>query len=269
MKLHTLVAAVALMPAAALAHNLWLLPSKTVLSNGQWITVDAGASTQPFVKDHAPLRLDSLVITAPDGSHPSPENAATGKLRSTFDLQLTQDGTYRIAVVNSGLSAAWEDSGERRFWPPRGQPFTAEGFAREVPKGAKNLRVMQRMSRLETFVTAGKPGGRALEPIGQGLEVAPVTPFNDLFADEPATFQLLLDGKPAANQKVELIADGIRYRSAVDEIELTTNADGRFTIEWPAPGLYWLTTSLRDDKATAPATERNTSYTATFEVLSP
>lgn len=272
MKLRHLVAVAApvmLLPAVALAHNTWLQPSKTVLSSGQWVTVDGGASTEPFVKDHAPLRLDNLVITAPDGSNPAPENTSTGKLRSTFDLQLTQDGTYKIALINKGMMASWEEGDQRKRWPPRGSPFTAEGFAKEVPKNAKNLSVTQFVSRLETYVTAGKPSDAALKPSGEGLELAQVTGFNDLYADEPATFQLLLDGKPVANQKIEIIADGIRYRDAVNEIELTTGSDGRFTVEWPAAGLYWLTTSLRDKNAKAPATDRNTSFTGVFEVLSP
>ncbi|MDD3762819.1 MAG: DUF4198 domain-containing protein [Nevskiales bacterium] len=258
-----------LLSAAASAHNTWLQPSKTVLSVGQWVTVDGGASTQPFVKDHAPLRLDELVVTAPDGTQVAPENLSTGRLRSSFDLQLKQEGTYRIAVATQGMMATWEDGKQRRRWPPRGEVFTAAGFARAVPKDAANLRVSQMQRRLETYVTAGQPSDTALQPSGQGLELTPVTPFNDLYADEPAVFQLLLDGKPAAGLRVEIIADGVRYRDAVDAIELNTDADGRFTVEWPGPGLYWMNAALRDAHARAPATQRSASYTGVFEVLAP
>lgn len=258
-----------LLSAAASAHNIWLQPSKTVLSVGQWVTVDGGASTQPFVKDHAALRVDGLVITAPDGSTVEPQNVSTGKLNSSFDLQLTQEGTYKIGWVMLGMSAMWEEGGKRHRWPPRGEAFTEEGFAKAVPKNAENLRVSEMTRRLETYVTAGLPSDSALQPSGKGLELVPVTPFNDLYSDEPATFQLLLDGKPAANQSVEIIADGIRYRDAIDPLELSTDEDGRFTVEWPRAGLFWMSTGLRDDRATAPATERSTSYTGVFEVLSP
>lgn len=270
MKLHTrslLLASALLLPLAAQAHKPWLAPSKTVLSVGQWITVDAGVSTEPFVKDHSSGRLDNLVITAPDGSVVTPENLSTGKLRSVFDLQLQQAGTYRIAVVNSNISAMWDDNGQRRMWPPRGQPFSAEGFAKEVPKKAKDLRVTQSVSRLETFATAGKPS--ELKPSGKGLELQPVTGVNDLYVGEPARFKLLLDGKPASGVEVEAVADGARYRNSTQEIVAKTDADGVFTLNWPQPGLYWISASVQDDKAEKPAKQRRASYTASFEVLSP
>ena len=40
-----------------------------------------------------------------------PENVATGKYRTTFDLHLTQNGTYRLANINSGLFANYEENG--------------------------------------------------------------------------------------------------------------------------------------------------------------
>ncbi|MDP3856749.1 MAG: DUF4198 domain-containing protein [Stagnimonas sp.] len=257
------------LPFAAQAHKAWLQPSKTVLSVNQWVTVDAASSTDPFVKDHNPQRLEPLRITAPDGSELAPENAHTGKLRSSFDLQLKQAGTYRIALVNNGLNASWEENGQRRMWPPRGQPFSAEGFAKEVPAQADKLKVVASQRRTETFVTAGKPSETALKPTGIGLELQPITGVNDLYADEPARFRFLLDGKPAAGLKVEVVADGVRYRDAVNEIEVRTGADGSFELRWPQPGLYWLSTAVEDQQVEAPATERRAVYSATLEVLSP
>ena len=96
-----------------------------------------------------------------------------------------------------------------------------------------------------------------------------MTGFNDLYTGEPATFQFLLDGKPAAGVEVEAIADGTRYRNAINEIVLKTDKDGRFTINWSQPGLYYLNASVSDDKAEKPATLRRASYAAIFEVLSP
>ncbi len=259
----------ALLPATALAHKGWLQTSKTVLNVNQWVTVDAASSTDPFVRDHNAMRLDNLAITAPDGRAVTPETVASGKLRSSFDLQVTQAGTYRIAVVNAGIAASWDDKGQIKRWPPRGTPFSEEGFAREVPKAAKDLKVTQSLSRLETFVTAGKPNDTALQPTGRGLELVPVTAFNDLYAGETATFRLLLDGRPAAGVKMELIADGVRYRNAIEAVELETDADGRVTINWPEAGWYWLSASVQDDQGEEPATQRRASYTGTFEVLSP
>lgn len=252
------------LPMSAHAHKAWLLPSDTVLSaKDPWITVDAAVSNDIFYFNHVPLRLETLVVTAPDGTPAAPENSATGKYRSTFDLHLTQQGTYRIATVNAGLFANWEEDGKPKRW--RG---TAETFAKEVPKGAKDIKVTQSNGRIETFVTAGKPSDGALKPTGQGIELVPVTHPNDLFAGEAATFKLVLDGKPAAGLEIEIVPDGIRYRDRQNEIKATTGADGSFSVTWPNAGRYWLETSFQDDKATTPpATQRRASYVVTLEVL--
>lgn len=263
------VAVALLMPLAAYAHKPWLEPSKTVLAVGQWVTIDAAVSTEPFIKDHTPMRLDALVITAPDGSKVEPENAATGKLRSTFDLQAKQAGTYKIALLNGGMNASWEEDGKTKRWPQRGQVFNLEAYAKEVPAGAKNLKVSQSIGRIETYVTAGAPGGSALKPSGRGLELVAVTGFNDLYVGEAATLQFLLDGKPAKDVDVELIADGIRYRNAIGEVAMKTDDKGQIVIDWKQPGLYYLSASVKDEKGEKPAKERRSSYTGIFEVLSP
>src|SRR5690554_4481790 len=85
-------------PALSTAHDFWLLPSSTVLSGeDSWVTFDGAVSNDKFHFNHAPLRLNSLVITGPDGGQLEPQHTHTGKLRSSFDLQLPAPGTYRIA----------------------------------------------------------------------------------------------------------------------------------------------------------------------------
>ncbi len=255
----------AVLPFTASAHKGWLAPSKAVLNVDQWITVDAAASTEPFVRDHNAMRLDALVITAPDGSTVAAENLASGKLRSTFDLQLKQAGTYRVAVLNEGLNASWTEDGKTRRW--RG---SADKFAAEVPAKAEGLKVGESQGRLETFATAGKPNDTALKPTGRGLELVPVSGIADLFVGEEATFRFLLDGKPAANLEVEVIRDGTRYRNTVGEQSFKTDADGLVRINWSAPGLHWIGASVQDNKTSiAQAKERRASYAATVDVLSP
>lgn len=259
----TLAWAIAL-PLAAQAHKAWLLPSDTVLSGvDPWITVDAAVSNDLFYFNHVPLRLDALAIVGPSGTSIQPENSATGKFRSTFDVHLAEPGTYRIAVVNAGLFASWDADGKPRRW--RGSP---ENFATEVPQDAKDLKVTQSTSRIETFVTAGRPNDTALKPSGIGLELVPVTHPNDLFAGESATFKLLLDGKAAPDLAIEIIPDGIRYRDQQNALSATSDKDGLFSVTWPGAGRYWLEAGIQDDKTTLPqASQRRASYVATLEVL--
>ncbi len=254
----------ATLPFSAAAHKAWLLPSQTVIAgNNPWITVDAAVSNDLFYFNHVPLRTEGLVITAPDGSKAEAQNVATGKYRTVFDVELKQQGTYRIATVNSGLFGSWEENGKPKRW--RGTPAT---FATEVPKDAKNLQVSQSVGRVETFVTNGSPNDTALKPTGEGLELVPVTHPNDLFAGEQAKFRLLVDGKPAAGLEFEITRGGTRYRNAQDEIKVTTDANGEFSVTWPEAGMYWLETATEDAKTSLPqAKQRRLSYVATLEVL--
>ncbi len=253
----------ALLPVASNAHKAWLLPSVTVSTVDQWVTIDAAVSNNLFYFDHNPLRTDSLTVVAPDGSTVKPQNTGGGKYRNTYDVHLQKPGTYRIAVTNIGLFANYEENGQpKRF---RG---TAEEFASKVPANAAKLQVSENAGRIETFVTAGKPTKDALKLTGKGLELAPVTHPNDLYAGEEATFAMMLDGKPATNLPVTIIAGGTRYRDSQGEIEVKTDAQGRFTLSWPEPGMYWLEATMDDDKTSIKqAKQRRLSYVATFEVL--
>lgn len=263
----TLVLAAAMaaaLPFSALAHKAWLQPSQTVIAGtNPWITVDAAVSNDLFYFNHVPLRLDSLVITAPDGSTVQPQNAATGKFRSVFDVELTQQGTYRLATVNNGLSASWEEDGKPKRW--RGTPAT---FATEVPKNARNLQVSQSVGRVETFVTNGSPNDTALKPTNQGIEMIALAHPNDLVDGEAARFRVLVDGKPTAGLAFEITRGGTRYRNAQDEIKVSTDAKGEFAVTWPEAGMYWLETGTEDSKTSIKeAKKRRLSYVATLEVL--
>ena len=248
----------------AFAHKAWLRPSATVLSEtGTWVTVDAAVSNDLFYFNHVPLRLDNLRISAPDGTPLEPANPATGKYRSVFDLQLQQEGTYRLSVINDGLFARYTLDGESKRW--RGSTAEFEGA---IPAGATGVEASQTLSRVETFVTVGAPSLTVFETTGEGIELVPVTHPNDLYAGEAATFQLLLDGEPAAGLEVEIVPGATRYRDSQDELALTTDADGRFEVTWPEAGMYWLETGSSDELTSLPqASQRRLGYVATFEVL--
>lgn len=279
-----LVALCLSVPPTAHAHRAWMLPSATVLSGDDvWITVDAAVSNDLFYFEHFPLRIANLggpepelpgrrggggailTIYAPDGTTVPHQNGATGRYRSTFDVPIKQKGTYKLAITNGNVFASYKENGQTKRWS--GKP---EDFAKSVPAGAEDLRATYNQSRMEVFVTSGKPTTTTLKTTGQGLELAPVTHPNDLVAGSGSTFQLLLDGKPAANVKVSIVPGGNRYRDKLGDMTLTTDADGKFTVKWPEPGMYWMEAVVRDDKSPVKEIkQRRAAYVATLEVLPP
>ncbi len=261
--LRTAALALALSAAfAAQAHNAWLLPSTTVLSKPDRVTVDAAISNDLFVANHAAMNLDNLQITAPDGAALKAETQAKLRQRSVFDVELPQPGTYRIAVVNAGVFASWKDKATGQPKRARG---TAESIGAQIPADATEVNVTQSVGRNETFVTVGKPS--ALKPVGVGLELVAAGSPTDNVKGEKSTFTLLLDGQPAKDMEVGITAGGTVYRDKLEELKLKTDAKGQFSVTWPHAGMYWLEASTRDNKTTLPqAKERRVSYSATLEV---
>ena len=252
---------IAMMPAAH-AARAWLLPGQTIVArNGGWVAVDAAMSDDLFSFNQGAMSIDALAVTGPDGAAVAPQNVAKGKTRSSFDLELRQAGTYRIAVADDAVMARWEEDGKPKRW--RG---AASDMATNVPANAAKLEVEQKQRRVETFVTVGAPS--PLKTGGTGLELAPERHPNDLYAGEAAKLRFLLDGKPAADLEVEIVAAGNRYRDNQDAMKLKTDKDGVINVTWPAAGMYWLDAAVADERATAPnVKKRRASYNATFEVL--
>lgn len=248
----------------ARADALVLFPNATILSGpNQWVTLDAAVVPDVFHFDHRALPLAGLSITAPDGSAMQPQNSGAGQLRSTFDLRLVHSGTYKFTLPMNFLLASFKVDGNQRR-----MRTSAETLAKDIPANATELELTQITNRIETFVTTNKPSKQPLATAGEGLELAPITHPNDLVAGEPASFRLLLDGKPAANLAVKATIGGTRYRNEPGEIDAKTDADGKFSLTWPAAGMYYVEAQVRDKNTSVPnAKERRAGYSVTLEVL--
>lgn len=235
------ISAALALPMSASAHRGWLLPAFTTLSgDNAWVTVDAAISNELFYPDHRAMRTDGVQVLGPDGAADKIQNASTGQYRSTFDVQLSKPGTYKIFTASNSVMASWTENGEvKRF---RG---SADDFAKQVPAGAADLKTIKMASRNETFVTRDKPSTGALAPTGKGLELVPVTNPTDVVATEPATFKFVLDGKPAADLEVTFIPGGARWRATPGEIKVKTSADGAVKFTLPEAGMYWVNATVR------------------------
>ncbi|UXH78174.1 DUF4198 domain-containing protein [Roseateles amylovorans] len=262
------LAIAAALPLSAQAHMTWLLPNKAAFDGKEPVaSFDAAVSEDLFNFERA-LKLDTLRITAPDGKAVDAENRSSGRHRESFDVKLTQDGTYRISNVSQALMGSYKQGSEtKRF---RSTPAT---LVKDVPADAEITAMTLMTNRQQTFVSKEEPGKVAFAPEGNGLELLPLGPVTDLSHGDKTTFRLLLDGKPAADIPVKLLREGNRYRYKLGEIEVRTDAKGEFTVAWTEAGRYFIGANAGPARGpnaptgTREAPVQRASVSATFEVL--
>ncbi|HBF52141.1 MAG TPA: DUF4198 domain-containing protein [Massilia sp.] len=253
---------------AASAHRPWMVPTSTMVeSKNAWVTVDGAISEGLFDVDHMPLRMNGLSVTAPDGTtSPAPE-AVMGKMRTSVDIPLPQDGTYRIALVSTNVFGSYKDGNEvKRF---RG---SEADFNKQLPAGATEVKKTITNQRIETFVSANKTSDGALKPTNAGIEMIPLSNPNDLRSGETLRVRFLLDGKPLPKLAFSMVPGGVRYRGVLGEVRLTTDDKGEATIKLPAPNMYWVNAVYPPapgkgaPPSDAPETRRF-AYTGSLEIL--
>ncbi len=227
----------------ALAHRMWMLPSTFTLSGDeQWITVDGAVSNDLFFPNHVPLNYENVTVQKPDGSLNKVEDGWVGKFKTSFDVHLDQQGTYRISEGGERWFAMWEENGERQRMRGSIEELKAAGLL-----GKEGVQVMNSQRRVETFVTLGAPSNSVFGTTGSGLELVPVTHPNDVFATEEATFQIVNDGKPVEGLEIAVSKGNDRYRNDAGIKNLKTDADGKFSFTPEEAGRYWISTSVRGE----------------------
>lgn len=254
---------------AASAHRGWMLPTSTIVeTKDAWVTIDGAVSDGLFEINHVPLRMEGVTVTGPDGTVSAAPAPVVGKMRSSIDLPLPKEGTYRIALVSNNAMGSYKVGNEvKRF---RG---SEANFDKEVPAGATEVRKTVTHARIETFVTAHEPNDAALKPTGVGLEMVPLTHPNDLRAGETVRVRFQLDGKPMPNLPFSLVPGGVKYRGVNGEIRLVTDAKGEASFKFPSANMYWMNATWPANAGKGPGPDagppdaRRYAYTATLEVL--
>jgi uncharacterized GH25 family protein len=255
--------------AGASAHRAWMIPSTSMVEAKEaWVTIDGAISEGLFDYDHMPLRMEALSVTDPDGIVGQAPAPVQMKRRSSVDLKLPKDGTYRIALVSNNVMGSYTVGGEtRRF---RG---SEAAFAKEVPAGAKDVRITVTHARVETYVSANKPSDGALKPTGVGLELVPLTNPTELHTGDTARWRFQLDGKALPNFPFSLTPGGVRFRGVAGEIRLVTDARGEVNVTLPEANRYWISAAYPANAAKgpapadAPARVQRYSYSGTLEIL--
>ncbi|MEJ6495141.1 DUF4198 domain-containing protein [Pseudoalteromonas lipolytica] len=237
----------------AQAHARWLMPSHTSLSGEKthYVMIDASISNELFSPDKAYRPKEKgaeyddnlLIALAPDGK-PVEETirAYYLKRKNSAAVSLTQDGTYHIAMQQKPMLMTFYKDKDGN----RGRVFAGKKEA-DLPAGATDVRTVKSIATVDTFVSRNGTSKPTL--LGQGLEISGPTHPNDLFAGEEAKFQLLMDGKPAADVELAIVRGSARYRNERDEVKVTTDKKGFFTVTFAHADMYLIEASV-DQKPT-------------------
>lgn len=251
------------------AHSLWMLPSEFNLStdDATWITVDATASNSVFSVDK-PIALDQVSIYSADGKKHRMGSYFKGQRRSVFDFEINQQGTYKVELRPQPRYMTLFEIGEKN----QRQRIFANKLEAEVPSGAKNVKTVAVQSIASFYVTQKAPTDKVLETTGKGFELQALTHPSDVVEQEESRFKFTYNGKPVANTQVDITPHGTAWRSAREEMVLTTDKDGVVTFTPVKTGPHLLIISLRqdidkNDAGSALADSIGVNYHLTFEVL--
>lgn len=244
------------LPAAASAHMPYLLPGQFDVTSRDHVTVQASFSEDIFLPDIV-MKSEGWQVRGPDGVTAISKVTYLRDL-AVFEVETPKPGAYRISSgvrlgrmgkMFKGADGQWEMVGE-------GGP---------APAGAALVDV-QSVTQAEVYVSKGEPDDAVLAPVGQGLELRPITHPNKIFVGKPAGFALLFDGKPLAGVSVEVFRAAGQYDGQKTLATVKTDAAGRFNVTTPDAGTYM---TLIRYRAAAPADAgvpyRSYTHTLTFE----
>ena len=246
---------VALSATPALKADMpYLLPNSFDLGARDYVTVQGSFSEEFFLPGTA-MKTDDYHVLGPDGAKRTLTPIYTRDL-TIVEVPTASPGTYRVSTgLRTGRTAkaAWVDN-DWRFLRGEESP----------PAGAKVFDVVS-ITMADTYVTRGKPNTAAVAPRKQGLEFIPQTHPSSIFVDEPAAFVLHFDGAPVARHVVSVFRGGMRYEERKVVADVTTDANGRFTIHVDRPGAYVAMTRYRPQPSANSTRGVSYTYSVVFE----
>ena len=250
----------------AQAHKRWFLPTDFALSDAETVTVDFSASNNIFYVDN-PMPLQGIKVLSPQGEEVVISNGVVGARRTSFDIAIEQEGTYRVMTTPPAVYfLAYKMPGEKEMRYERGP---LEKLKASVPKEAESAQFAEANALIETYITLGAESEAMVDNSVAGLSLKPVSHPNMLYSDEPAEFRLFLDGKPAPELAITIVPEGTRYRDGQGEKTFTADQEGLVTIEWPQPGRYLLEAAVEQKQESGEFAMLYYSYFLTVEVLAP
>ena len=214
----------------------WILPNFFYTNReSPWLGIEHTAGDQRFIPGHG---LGSpLWIIHPEGWRMGrPSSTYVGQTRTVAEIQLREPGTYRIETDHPAQFVTEFEVDGKKGWV---------GKSKDQLPGKKILQSAHRWSQTTTFVTVKKYTRGVLEATGAFLEIVPRTHPNQIFVGKPFVVRVLSRGQLVPGQEVQAYSE---TDSGYDTpLATVTDVDGECELIFPSPGMYLLTTRLRQD----------------------
>lgn len=242
---------------SANADTSYLRPNLFTTANADLVTVQS-SFTEDFANPSVAVKSDAWTIIGPDGA----ASTFTAKQEFTqvtiLEAATPKSGTYRLST-GERLGRIGPQVLIDGVW----QPFAP---GRDLPPGAQT-RQSQTATVADVYVTRGAPTQAPVDVRIGALELKPVIHPNDVYLDTGFSFRVLLNGKPVANQTVEVWREGGAYEEPAFRRQMKSAADGSVKLSFDKPGVYLIWTRMSAEAPAGAATPvRSYTTSLTLEV---
>ena len=243
--------------APARADTSYLRPNLFTTANADIVTVQS-SFTEDFANPSVAVKSDAWTIVGPDGARSTFSARQEFTQVTILEAATKAPGTYRLST-GERLGRAGPQILIDGVW----QPFAPD---RAIPAGAQT-RQSQTATVADVYVTRGAPTKAPVDAVIGALQLKPASHPNDVYLDSGFEFHVLLNGKPVANQRVEIWREGGAYEEPAFRKEMTSAADGSVKVKFDKPGVYLIWTRLSADAPAGAATPvRSYTTSLTLEV---
>lgn len=242
---------------AARADTSYVRPNWFTTATSDLVTV-VSSFTEDFANPSVGVKSDAWTVLGPDGAKAEFKTKTELTQLTALEAVTTKPGTYRLST-GERLGRIGPQILVDGVW----QPFAP---GREIPAGAQT-RQSQTATVADVYVTRGEPTKAPVDAHIGALELRPVTHPNDVYMDTGFAFHVMLNGKPVANQNVEIWREGGAYDEPAFRKTVASGADGAIKLSFDKPGVYLIWTRLSAEAPKGAATPvRSYTTSLTLEV---
>lgn len=240
------------------AHTSYMSPN--VFSAGpetERVTIQT-SFTEDFLRPEFPVESQDFHLYRPNGQRDAYKNVVVLSQMTVLEDDLAEAGTY-LFTTGERLGRTGLQAQVGGAWRPLEPGATA-------PAGAPTRR-SQTATVANVYVTKGAPTNGVLAIQVGHLAIVPITHPSAIFLDSGFQFRVLFDGRPLANQEINLYRDGGGYDATPFHQIVRTDASGEARLSFERAGVYVIMTRASGDAPAGAATPvRSYTTSLTFEV---